>query len=76
MTDTTVPELSEADKKMADELIEKLKKEAEYEAWLHMSAHVPAEWQAYFLASNPDPSQAAAPAAAPPASQPAPAPAA
>ena len=58
-------QLSEVDTKMADELIEKLKKESEYEAWLYISSHVPAEWQAHFLESNPDPSQEAAPAAEP-----------
>ena len=71
MTDTAPAELSAAAKQQADELIEKLKKESEYEAWLHMSAHIPAEWQAYFLEGNPDPSQVAAP---PPAEQPAAAP--
>jgi len=70
MTDPTPVVLSEAETKMADELIEKLKKESEYEAWLYMSTHVPQQWQAHFLESNPDPS---APAAEPAPAEPAPA---
>lgn len=69
MTDTTTTapaseakELTDAQKEQADTLIEQLKKEAEHEAWKYMSSHVPAEYQEYFLSSNPEPEDPNAPA--------------